>query len=171
MRSYVYKVINIDASMIALRRSLLYVAILLSVCATALAVLFILFELYFRLFISAAVYLIAFFLQFMAGKIRTVYTYSFNDSLLKIEKGNGKSLEIPYEKIDFIKNADNSEFFKKDIINLTFIKNKIIIKSELNENSFSAKQYILQCENDRYIVTLDEYAIAILTEEKDDILL
>ena len=159
MNRYDYKVINTDGYFAALRRSILYVVLLLSVISTALVVLFILFELYYNLFVCGAIYLICFIVSFLMGKKTNEYTYSFNDSSLTIASKSGKSVVFLLENVVFVKNAENSDFLSKNIIKKSFIKNRIIVKNALNKDSLNAKSFVIDYEKESYLMTFDEYAL------------
>ena len=168
MNRYDYKVINTDGSFAALRRSILYVAILLSVIATALVVLFILFELYLNLIICAVIYLICFTVAFLMGKRTLEFAYSFTDSSLTIRSKNGKSDVFLLNNLTLIKNAENSDFLSKSIIKKSFIKNRIIVKNALNKDSLDVKSFVVGYENESYIMTFDDYSLTFFKGEKSE---
>ena len=60
------------------------------------------------------------------------------------------------------KNAEKSDFIDKNILKLSFIKNRIVLKNVVNNNTLSAKNYVFTYENKQYIAAFDDYTIALI---------
>ena len=158
MNRYDYKVVNTDAKFSALKHAITYIVLLVAVLTTALVVVFILFELYLRLIACGVSYIVCFAVSFATGKKPFEITYVFTDMSLKIYVKNGKEYAFILKNLVLIKNAEKSDFFKKDIINLSFIENKIILKNALNNDNFNANNVVAEYEGSRYLMIFDDYA-------------
>ena len=163
--NYDYKIVNTDASQAFARRVLLYLAILTLTVSLALVVLFLLFERYLMLLIPGALILASLLTMLLVGKRATFYSYHYEEDVVCVENGRQKHF-LPIEKIEIVKNAENSDFFNKTITALAFIKNRIILKTTINDNNFAIQNVMISCSGKTYIVALDDYAISLIKGRK-----
>ena len=162
--NYDYKIINTDPTLAFVKRAVLYVAILTITVSLALLVLFILFERYLMLIVPGALILSSALAMFLIGKSVASFDYQFKKDSLSVSDGR-KTVSFSYDGLAIEKNAENSDFFDKSIIKLTFIKNRIVLKNTVNNNTFSTKNYLVTYQNVTYILTLDDYALAVIGGE------
>lgn len=156
--SYDYKIINTDPNLAFVKRAVLYLAILSLTVGLALVVLFLLFERYLMLILPGIMILFFALTCFFVGRSPAAYSYHFTEKYLELE-GNGRAtLKIALEDIKVEKNAEFSDFSQKKNIKYTFWKNRIIVKNNTNENSFSVKSVFALVRNERYLLALDDYA-------------
>ena len=165
--SYDYKIINVDPSLAFIRRVLLYVALLIGTVALALLVLFILFERYLMLIIPAVMIALAILIFFLTSKRTTIYVYSFTENSLSVTFGRHDRAFI-LKNVILERNAEKSDFIDKSIVKFSFIKRRIALKNAVNDNTANALDYIISYENKSYLVTLDDYALAIVKGAKDE---
>ena len=97
-----------------------------------------------------------------------MYDYILTDNTLKVE-GDGKEYLFDLSKVSMSKNAENSDFIDKNIIKLSFIKNRIVLKNVINNNTLSVANYLFTYENKQYIAAFDDYAIALIKGAKDEL--
>lgn len=166
--NYEYKIMNVDPSSAFVKRVLLYIAILTITVSLALIVLFILFERYLALIIPIVLIVVSLAVIFLIGRKVAIYEYSFTDTSL-IVRGGRENHSFDLNKIAIDKNAENSDYFNKNIIKLSFIHNRIVVKSAINDNTFSVENCIFRYEDKVYLVGIDDYALAILKGAKDEI--
>ena len=157
--NYDYKIINTDPTLAFVKRAVLYVAILTITVSLALIVLFILFERYLLLIVPGVLILSSAFAMFLIGKSVSAFTYRFGKDGLSVSDGR-KSANFSYDGLTIERNAENSDFFNKNIVKLSFIKNRIVLKNAVNDNTFSTKNYVVTYQGVTYIMTLDDYALA-----------
>lgn len=157
--NYDYKIINTDPTLAFVKRAVLYVAILTITVSLALIVLFILFERYLLLIVPGVLILSSAFAMFLIGKSVSAFTYRFGKDGLSVSDGR-KSINFSYDDLTIERNAENSDFFNKSIVKLSFIKNRIVLKTAVNDNTFSTKNYVVTYQDVTYIMTLDDYALA-----------
>ena len=165
--NYEYKVINVDSTKAFIKRAILYVAILLITISLALIVLFILFERYLSLLIPGGLILLSAATVFLLGRRASTFEYSYTNKALRVTGGR-KEVCFDLSKLQIIKSAENSEFSIKNIIKLSFIKNKIVFKTAINDNNFSVKNYTFIYDNQKYIAAFDDYALALIEGAKDE---
>ena len=157
--NYDYKIINTDPTLAFVKRAVLYVAILTITVSLALIVLFILFERYLLLIVPGVLIFSSAFAMFLIGKSVSAFTYRFGKDGLSVSDGR-KSANFSYDGLTIERNAENSDFFNKSIVKLSFIKNRIVVKNAVNDNTFSTKNYVVTYQDVTYIMTLDDYALA-----------
>ena len=165
--SYDYKIINVDPSLAFIRRVLLYVALLIGTVALALLVLFILFERYLMLILPAVMIALAILIFFLTSIRTTIYVYSFTENSLSVSGGRHDRTFILKDVI-LERNAEKSDFIDKSIVKFSFVKRRIALKNAVNDNTANAVDYIISYETKRYLVTLDDYALAIVKGAKDE---
>ena len=157
--NYDYKIINTDPTLAFVKRAVLYVAILTITVSLALIVLFILFERYLLLIVPGVLIFSSAFAMFLIGESVSAFTYRFGKDGLSVSDGR-KSANFSYDDLTIERNAENSDFFNKSIVKLSFIKNRIVLKNAVNDNTFSTKNYVVTYQDVTYIMTLDDYALA-----------
>jgi len=157
---YGYTVINTDGYAIALKRGVAYVALLAAIIAAALTVLFILFELYLWLILCGSVFLLVLIVFALLGRKSDRFIYTFSEVELIVRAKNGKTVRFDLAKPRDIKIAEKSAFFKKEILELTFNKNRVVMENKTNENSKEVGLYLFSYENKVYLVTLDDYSLS-----------
>ena len=164
--NYDYKIINTDPTIAFVKRMLLYIAILCVTISLALIILFILFEKYIMLILPGGMILISVLLMLGIARKTSFYTYHFSNIDLKIIGGRSEII-LPLCNLIIEKNAETSDFFDKSIIKLSFIKNRIILRSII-DHDVSIKNVLIYYNDKRYIVALDDYAHAIILGAKDE---
>ena len=165
--SYDYKIINVDPSLAFIRRVLLYVALLIGTVALALLVLFILFERYLMLILPAVMIALAILIFFLTSTRTTIYVYSITENSLSVSGGRHDRAFI-LKNVILERNAEKSDFIDKSIVKFSFIKRRIALKNAVNDNTANAVDYIISYETKRYLVTLDDYALAIVKGANDE---
>ena len=166
--NYEYKIVNIDPNTAFIKRVVLYIAILTITVSLALIVLFILFERYLSLVIPGALILASIGTMLLVGSKVAVYEYTFTDRLLTVSVGREK-FSFDLEMIVPDKNAEKSDFLNKKIIKMSFINNRIVVKNTLNDNTFSAENFLFYYDDKLYLAAFDNYALAIIKGAKDEI--
>ena len=166
--NYEYKIINVDPSAAFIKRMILYIAILTITVSLALVVLFILFERYLSLLIPGVLLLLSIGTMFLIGTKVAIYEYVFTDRTLDISSGREKH-SFSLEKIECVKNAEQSDFFDKKIIKLSFVKNRIVVKNALIDNTLSVDNRLLRYDDKVYLVAFDDYSLAIIKGAKNEI--
>ena len=166
--SYDYRINEVNPSKAFAKRAILYLCILVVTISLALIVLFILFERYLSLIVPAAFILLAGTVIGVMGRKVATYRYSFKERVLEVV-GGGKTIAFELSNVNLIKNAEKSDFFEKGSIILSFIENKIVLKSGLNEDSKSIVSWVVEYEGKRYILALDDYSIALIGGSKDGV--
>ena len=165
--NYDYKIINTDPTLAFIKRMLLYISILSITVALALIVLFILFERYLMLLLPGGIILLAGSIVFLLAKKVTIIEYHFTDRSLRIIKGR-KIFDFTLSEVTIERNAENSDFFKKDIVILSFIKNRIVLKLELNDNTYVVSQQVIRYGESEYLIALDDYAFSRIKGANDE---
>ena len=166
--NYDYKVLNTDSTYAFVKRVLLYIAILMMTIALALVVLFILFERYLGLIAPGVMILASALTMFLIGRSVSSFTYRFEKDALTVSDGRFE-VKLPYKEISVERNAEKSDFFDKNIIKLSFIENRIILKNTLNDNSYTPQNMIINHQNRTYVLTLDDYSIALIGGINDEL--
>ena len=106
--------------------------------------------------------------MFLIGRSVSSFTYRFEKDALTVSDGRSE-VKLPYKEISVERNAEKSDFFDKNIIKLSFIKNRIILKNTLNDNSYTPQNMIINHQNRTYVLTLDDYAIALIKGINDEL--
>ena len=166
--NYDYKVLNTDPTIAFAKRSLLYIAILMITISIALIVLFVLFERYLGLVAPGIMIFASALTMFFIGRNVSVVEYHFAKDRFTVSYGRLQT-EFLYENVLVERNAENSDFFDKNIIKLSFIKNRIILKNALNDNSYTPQNKVVTYQNEVYILTLDDYALALIGGSKNEL--
>ena len=166
--NYGYKIINTDPTLAFVKRVLLYLAILTITVSLALIVLFILFERYLSLIAPVVLILASIVTMILVGGRGSVCEYTLSDNALKVVV-DGKEFVFELSKMSISKNAENSDFIDKNILKLSFIKNRIVLKNVVNNNTLSVKNYVFTYENKQYIAAFDDYTIALIKGAKDEL--
>lgn len=159
--NYAYKIINTDPTLAFVKRVLLYLAILTITVSLALIVLFILFERYLSLIAPVVLISASIVTMILVGRRGSVCEYTLSDNTLKVGV-DGKEFVFELSKMSISKNAENSDFIDKNILKLSFIKNRIVLKNVVNNNTSSVKNYVFTYENKQYIAAFDDYTIALI---------
>lgn len=162
--NYDYKIINTDPTLAFVKRAVLYLAILTITVSLALIVLFILFERYLMLIAPGVLILLSAFAMFLIGKSVAGFDYHFGNDGFSVSDGR-KTFNFSYDDLVVEKNAESSDFLNKSIVKLSFIKNRIVLKNSVNDNTVSTKNYLATYQNVAYILTLDDYALATIGGE------
>lgn len=167
--NYDYKVLNTDPTLAFVKRAALYVAILSLTIALALIVLFVLFERYLMLIMPGAMILFFVIVCFLVGRSPSYFSYHFTDKMIEIA-ANGRQIASFFIKDIIVeKNADNSDFFKKNIVKYTFSSNRIIVKTATNNNNSGAQPMLCAIGEKYYVLALDDYALSIIRRTQDEI--
>lgn len=166
MMTYDYKIINADWNFNFAKRVALYIALLCFIVAIALVILFILFERYLALLIPGGLILVSACVWIILGKKTSAFSYHFTENVLEVNGNNSISVVLKLANVQEIKTAEKSDFFDKSIIKLCFINCKIVMKTHLNYSTEMPDCVVVSIESNRYILGLDEYAIALLGGEK-----
>ena len=159
--NYDYKIINTDPTTAFVKRSLLYVAILTVTVSLALIILFVLFERYLMLIVPGALILLSALAMFLIGRQAGVIEYHFTNDALEVVFGRDIK-KFTLSDLTVERNAENSDFFDKTITKLSFIKNRIVFKNAINDNTVTVKNRVITDQTERFIVALDDYALALL---------
>lgn len=166
--NYDYKVLNIDPTFAFAKRSLLYIAILMITISLALIVLFVLFERYLGLIAPGVMIFASALTMFFIGRSVSSFEYRFGKDALTVSEGRSE-VQFAYKDIVVERNAEISDFFNKNIIKLSFIKNRIVLKNALNDNSYTPQNVIISHQNNTYVLTLDDYALALIKGINDEL--
>ena len=159
--NYDYKIINTDPTLAFVKRVLLYVCILSVTVSLALVVLFILFERYLMLILPGAWIAAAVLTIVLLGKKASFYDYHFTDNSLEVT-GAKTQCHFLLSEITVQRNSDNSDFFQKDVVILTFPKNRIVIKNSTNDNSTTNINRLVTVNGKSYLLALDDFALAMI---------
>ena len=159
--NYDYKIINTDPTIAFVKRAVLYVAILMLTIALALVVLFVLFERYLGLIAPGVMILASALTMIFVGRSAGSADYHFANDRLTVSFGRS-NVEFLYENTTVEKNAENSDFFDKNIIKLSFINNRIVLKNTINDNSYTPQNKVVTYQDMTYILALDDYALALI---------
>ena len=106
--------------------------------------------------------------MFFIGRNVSVVEYHFAKDRFTVSYGRLQT-EFLYENVLVERNAENSDFFDKNIIKLSFIKNRIVLKNALNNNSYTPQNKVVTYQNEAYILTLDDYALALIGGSKNEL--
>ena len=163
---YEYTVVNADSFAWALKRGVIYVAILLLTVATALVVLFILFELYLALFACLGMYVFSIGLILLVGRRKDVFKYVASAEKLTISDRGKVSATFTLKELENVKKAEFSDFLDKKITKFAFPKTKSVIKIASEEGANAFAECIFEYEGKRYILSLDDYMTSIILRSK-----
>ena len=122
---YSYKVVRIDAGMVALRRMVVYFCILLFIISTALVILFILFERYMALIACGVMYVLSVLVLFISGRGGRSYIYRFSNSSLEIENERKDVFVVEPNRPFSLKPADHLDEDDPQIVKYCFRCNKV----------------------------------------------
>ena len=167
--NYDYKIINVNANAAFVKRTILYVAILLAIIALALIILDILFEKYLLLLIPGGMLLISAGIAAVIGRSASAFSYRFTSTDLSIE-GNGRAVvRIPMSDLTIEREGTESDFIDKTIVKCTFFQNRIAMKAGVSEGAETVKSVIVSFDGKHYLLGFDAYAYSLIGGMKDEL--
>jgi len=166
--NYGYTLKNIDLNQAFLKRSIIYVAILMVTVSIALTILFLLFQLYLWLILSGGLLIVALAMIFLIGRLTSLYSYQFLHDTLVITTGGGKEQRFVLSELSVIRNAEKSDFSSKEIVKYAFLNGVIITKNAVNQNTQTCKSVVVNYQNKDYLLTFDDYSYSNVLEVKDE---
>lgn len=162
---YDYKVIDANGVTSAVKRAVIYLAFLIMVVSFALIVLYILFERYLFLVIPGCGIFFSAFIVFFMGRKNDLFRYSFDErGRLTISTRQGKSFVFDVESFVRIKQAEYSDFRKKEIEKYCFPQSSLFANGA--GKAASAQKILFSYKGKEVILLLDEYAENIMTRSE-----
>ena len=159
--SYDYKILNVDPSSAFVKRVALYIAILVTTISVALLILYILFERYLMLILPGVLIALSILVFVAIGRVKTAFSYHFSDLSLCLQDGK-TMLSFNYDDLKVIREANNNDYADKDAKIYTFQNNRLVLKGVSSAEDLSSKAYILMYKEEKLILALDDYALALI---------
>lgn len=158
---YDYKVLDANGATLALKRAVIYLALLMVIVSFALVVLYILFELYVLLVIPGCGILFSGFVIFLMGRKNDLFIYSFDkEGHLTIKTMKGKSFLFDTVKFERVKAAEYSDFKDKKTLKLCFLQSKLL-QNEATDD-FTHQKMLFLYEGKKVILLIDDYAMTLI---------